>query len=606
VVTAFSQGVNQSSAGVDKGNSIINCHLYTGRLGRPGMGPFSITGQPNAMGGREVGGLANLLAAHLDLAEPAHRELVRSFWNSPVIAERAGLRAVELFDAIHAGRVKAVWIMATNPVVSLPDANRVREALARCEFVAVSEVARQTDTSRYAHVLLPAAAWGEKDGTVTNSERRISRQRAFLPPAGEAKPDWWILTRVARRMGWTEAFPYESAHEVFLEHAMLSAHRNVEGDVPRDFNLAGLAELSREAYDALEPVQWPVAPGGRGTERLFGDGRFFHADGKARLVTVIPRGPMNRPDDEFPLVLNTGRVRDQWHTMTRTGIAPTLANHTPEPCAELHPRDALAFGLRDGGFARLATRWGACVLRVKADPGVARGQVFVPIHWNAQTASDAGIGALVNPVVDPLSGQPELKHTPVRAEPFEVDWQGFAIVRPEARVDPRELAWWTRVQGEGVVRVEFAGRGRPVDWSRWAGRLLGDGAREDWIEAIDSAAGMLRAAAFDDDRLEACVYVSLRRDSLPARAWLESRFAGRIDARSRVAILAGRSPEGGADPGPTVCSCFGVGRNVILAAVREKGCDTPEKLGAALGCGTNCGSCVPELRGLIAVASSPA
>ncbi|HUP92454.1 MAG TPA: molybdopterin-dependent oxidoreductase [Solimonas sp.] len=225
VVTAFSQGVNQSSSGTDKVNAIINCHLLTGRIGKPGAGPFSITGQPNAMGGREVGGLANTLAAHLDF-EPAHRALVQEFWGSPRIAARPGLKAVDLFGAIHAGQVKAVWIMATNPVVSLPDADRVRAALAKCELVVVSDVVRATDTSALAHVLLPAAAWGEKDGSVTNSERRISRQRKFLPLPGEARPDWWIVCEVARRMGFADGFAFESAHEVFDEHCRLSGYGN--------------------------------------------------------------------------------------------------------------------------------------------------------------------------------------------------------------------------------------------------------------------------------------------------------------------------------------------------------------------------------------------
>ncbi|HXF67997.1 MAG TPA: molybdopterin-dependent oxidoreductase, partial [Burkholderiales bacterium] len=255
VVTVFSQGVNQSSAGVDKVNAIINCHLLTGRIGRPGAGPFSITGQPNAMGGREVGGLATALAAHLELGDERHRELVRSFWGSPRIAVRPGLKAVELFEAVGEGRVKALWIMATNPAVSLPDADRVRAALAKCEWVIVSDVVARTDTTACARVLLPAAAWGEKEGTVTNSERRISRQRAFLPAPGEARPDWWIVTQVARRMGYAEAFPYEKPYEIFREHARLSAWRNgprrgAGGEtVFRDFDLAGLAELDERDYE---------------------------------------------------------------------------------------------------------------------------------------------------------------------------------------------------------------------------------------------------------------------------------------------------------------------------------------------------------------------
>jgi len=292
VVTVYSQGVNQSSSGTDKVNSIINCHLLTGRIGKPGMGPFSFTGQPNAMGGREVGGLANMLAAHLELDNPRHRELVRTFWDSPAIAQRPGLKAVELFEAIERGQIKAVWIMGTNPVVSLPDGDQAKRALARCELVVSSDIVENTDTNAFAHVLLPALGWGEKDGTVTNSERRISRQRAFLPPPGEARADWRIICDVAQRMGYA-GFDFSDAHEIFDEHARLSAYRNdpgnggatadsheaaretqTDGNVPRVFNLGGLVALGRERYDALQPIQWPVpaasgaAP--HGTARLFG------------------------------------------------------------------------------------------------------------------------------------------------------------------------------------------------------------------------------------------------------------------------------------------------------------------------------------------------
>jgi len=606
-VTAFSQGVNQSSSGVDKVNSIINCHLLTGRIGKPGLGPFSITGQPNAMGGREVGGLATALAAHLELANAQHRELLREFWQCPAVPDKAGLKAVDLFEAIHAGSVKAVWIMATNPVVSLPEADRVRAALSRCELVVVSEVMARTDTSAHAHVLLPAAAWGEKDGTVTNSERRISRQRAFLPRPGEAKPDWQIVSEVAGRMGFASAFPYRSAYEVFVEHARLSAHE--QDRAPRGFNLAGLADLNPQAYDGLAPIQWPVpAPGHTGAQRLFTDGVFHHADGKARLVPLVPRAPEHSPDDDFPLILNTGRVRDQWHTMSRSGKSPKLATHTPEPYLEVHPQDAMACGVRDGRLARIASRWGACVLRVKAQPTVPRRQVFVPIHWSDQTASDARVGALVNPVVDPISGEPEFKHTPVRIEPFDVDWHGFVLARrplPRAALDG--ATWWTGITGARFVRYELAGRGAVASWNAWARALLDvQDAQADWLEASDVAEGMFRAAHVVDDRISACVFVSPRAEDLPARAWLSSLFAQeRLAELDRVSLLVGQPADPQADTGPTVCSCFGVGRNVIVNGIRE-GLGTVEALGQSLQCGTNCGSCVPELKALLAAARAEA
>ncbi|MDB5908620.1 MAG: nitrate reductase, partial [Massilia sp.] len=398
VVTAYSQGVNQSSAGTDKVNSIINCHLATGRIGKPGMGPFSLTGQPNAMGGREVGGMANMLAAHMELDNPAHRATVREFWNSPRIASKPGLKAVDLFNDIEAGKVKAVWIIATNPLVSLPDANQVQRALEKCELVVVSDIVAGTDTNAFAHVLLPALGWGEKDGTVTNSERCISRQRPFLAAPGEARADWQVLCQVAQRMGF-EGFDFDSAHEIFDEHARLSCFRNDPAGAPRAFNLAGLTGMDARQFDELEPVQWPVLARGVGTSRLFGDGRFARADGKARFVATATRLPAHMPDNEFPMVLNTGRVRDQWHTMTRTGKAARLADHVAESFIDIHPQDALLCGVREGELARVSSQWGAMVARVQHGGGIARGGVFIPIHWNGQSASDARVGTVVNPAV---------------------------------------------------------------------------------------------------------------------------------------------------------------------------------------------------------------
>jgi len=598
VVTAFSMGVNQSSSGTDKVNAIINCHLATGRIGRPGMGPFSLTGQPNAMGGREVGGLANMLAAHLDLDNPGHRDAVRTFWEAPRIADKPGLKAVDLFRAIEAGSVKAVWIMATNPVVSMPDADQVRRALAVCELVVVSDVMASTDLAPYAHVALPALAWGEKDGTVTNSERCISRQRAFLPAPGEARADWRALCDVAQRMGYA-GFDFDSAHAIFDEHARLSAWKNDDDGYRRAFRLDPLTGMSRAAYDALQPVQWPLNAAGEGTARLFGSGGFSYPDGKARFIATGVRAPANVPCSEFPLVLNTGRLRDQWHTMTRTGKSPRLAGHAAEPFVDLHPHDALLAGVREGELARISSRWGAMVARVAHGGGIARGAAFVPIHWNGQTASDARVGALVNPAVDPVSGEPEFKHTPVRIEPFGVAWYGFIMSRHDLSLEG--VAHWTRVRGSGFIRYELAGRA-PVtpDMAR---ALLGGseeaGEDADWIEYQDQSAGMLRAALLVDGCLEACLFVA-RTPDLPTRAWLGGLFAApELGPRERATLLAGRAVQAGPDPGPTVCSCFGVGRNTICAAIRAGDLQTPGQVTACLKAGGNCGSCIPEIKSLL-------
>ena len=591
VVTAFSQGVNQSSSGTDKVNSIINCHLLTGRIGKPGMGPFSLTGQPNAMGGREVGGLANMLAAHMELANPVHRETVQTFWDSPHIAAEAGLKAVDLFRAIEAGTVKAVWIMATNPMVSLPDANQVQRALEQCELVIVSDIVAGTDTNAFADVLLPALGWGEKDGTVTNSERCISRQRAFLPAPGEARADWRIVCDVAQRMGF-DGFGFDSPAAVFDEHARLSAFRN-EG--VRMFNLAGLAGMGERRYDDLEPVQWPVPAFGQGTERLFGDGRFAHPDGKARFVATAPRAPANAACSEYPLILNTGRVRDQWHTMTRTGRAPRLAGHTSESFIDMHPQDALLCGVREGELARVSSAWGAMVARVQHGGGIARGGVFVPIHWNGQNASDARVGIVVNPAVDPVSGEPEFKHTPVKVERFGVAWHAFVLSRSE--LDLSGVAHWTRVQGQGFARYELAGRGALLERGAWARELLGvNQADADWVDYEDRSEGVYRAVHMVGERIEQCIFMSPRLD-LPARGWLASLFASEaLDAADRAGMLAGQTVGMRADTGPTVCSCFGVGRATICDAIREQSLTTVPQVTACVKAGGNCGSCVPEIK----------
>ncbi len=610
VVTAFSQGVNQSSAGTDKVNSIINCHLLTGRVGQPGMGPFSLTGQPNAMGGREVGGLANMLAAHMELDNPSHRDLVQTFWQSPRMADRAGLKAVDLFHAIEQGKVKSVWIIATNPVVSLPDADQIRRALDKCELVVVSDIVERSDTNAYADVLLPALGWGEKDGTVTNSERCISRQRAFLPAPGEARADWCILAQFAQRLGFA-GFDFASPREVFDEHARLSGHRNGDvagqggagegGEPPirRVFNLAGLCGLDERAFDHLAPVRWPVPHAGASSARLFGDGRFAHADGRARFIATVPRAPANLPDREYPLALNTGRVRDQWHTMTRTGKSARLADHVAESFIDMHPHDALLYGVREGDLARVSSQWGAMVARVQHGGGIARGGIFVPIHWSGQSASDARVGALVNPVVDPVSGEPEFKHTPVMVERFGVAWHGFILSRATLALDG--VAHWTRVQGRGFSRYELAGRNQIADYSAWARALLGvRDADADWLEYEDRSAGMYRAVHLVDDRIEQTIFLSPRPD-LPSRSWLASMFASAVLGEAdRAGLLVGQPLERGADAGPTVCSCFGVGRNTICDAIRLKDLSTVPQVTACVKAGGNCGSCIPEIKKLLA------
>ena len=424
-LTIYSQGVNQSSAGTDKVNAIINCHLATGRIGRPGMGPFSVTGQPNAMGGREVGGLANQLAAHMSFND-ADIDRIGRFWKAANIAHRPGLKAVDLFDAVLEGRIKAIWIAATNPAVSMPRADLVRQSLEVCPFVVVSDC-WPTDTTKYANVVLPAAGWSEKDGMVTNSERRISRQRSFRPPPGQAKSDWWMFAEVGRRMGWAAAFAYTNAAKVFREHAALSAFEN---DGRRVFDIGALASLTDAEYDDCEPLQWPLPAGGQlENGRLFSKGGFPLLDGRARFVQTEYRPVSSKPDRQRPFVLNTGRIRDQWHTMTRTGLVPRLMTHREEPFLELSPHDATKLCVGDGDLVRLETHHGATILRTKSNLGQRPGEVFVPMHWTDQFVANGPIGKLVAGICDPVSGQPELKATPVKLAPVPTLWRGLLFAK---------------------------------------------------------------------------------------------------------------------------------------------------------------------------------
>ena len=595
-VTCYSQGVNQSAQGTDKVNAIINCHLATGRIGKPGMGPFSLTGQPNAMGGREVGGLANQLAAHMGFS-PTEIDRVRRFWRAPRMATHEGLKAVQMFEAIEDGRIKALWVMATNPAVSLPRAGAMRDALAGLDLFVVSENMRRNDTVEAgAHVLLPAAAWGEKDGTVTNSERRITRQRAFMPAPGEARADWWIVSQVARRMGFASAFSYRVAADVFREHAALSAFENGRR---RDFDLGGLAGISDPQFEALAPTQWPVrTQEKRRQRRFFADGGFFTADHKARFVA--PEMPaLHEPvSDEFPFRLNTGRVRDQWHTMTRSGASPRLALHCPEPFVEVAPQDAQARGLVDGAFARVTTHHGAVVLRVVVSAGQQPGALFVPIHWSAATASCARIGDLVAPATDPHSGQPEAKATPAAIAAVAFASRGFALARRPIGLPAS--TWWARVAVTGGIGYLLASDVPVTVWQEAARALLGRGVEPvEFAEYIDVPRGLYRVAAFAQGRLEGCLFIGPAAAAPHWDAVKEMFAADAMAPAQRRMVLSARSADGVPDAGPIVCSCFGVGLNAIRGALGSGAAASVEEIGKALRAGTNCGSCLPELRRIV-------
>ena len=595
-VSLFSMGSNQSSQGVAKGLAIINAHLATGRIGKPGACPFSITGQPNAMGGRETGGLANTLAAHMDF-EPQACARVQRFWSSPAIAERPGLKAVDMFEAVHDGRIKALWVMATNPAVSMPDAGRVREALARCPFVVVSEAMAETDTTAFAHVKLPALTWGERNGTVTNSERRISRQRPLFPPPGEARADWAIVADVATRMGHADAFNWRSSADVFREYVRLTAYENPgPGKGGRFLNLGPLGVAD---YNRLEPVQWPVTAEG-GVARLFTDGRFQTPDGRARMVATNPQGPAEAPSAAFPLWLNTGRVRDQWHTMTRTALAPELNLHTPEPYVEIHPADAARLGVVEGALVRIRTPRGEAAGVARVTDRQRPGALFMPMHWTAAYAPQGRSNGLIAPHRDPISGQPEFKHTPAAAEPWGETWRGFCLSRTALAAPADEGLVWRRIRREHAELHEFAGRGDQVERARLVKALarVPGRARRELVSLDDETRGAYRRAWLEDGRLERVLIVTAGR--LPPRDWLADLFGqDRLSIEDRMTLLAGQPIGPVEDKGALVCACLKVG-TVAIAKARAAGAHTVEAVGAATGAGTNCGSCRVEIARLIA------
>jgi assimilatory nitrate reductase catalytic subunit len=594
VVTLYSQGVNQSAQGTDKVNAIINCHLATGRIGKVGASPFSLTGQPNAMGGREVGGLANQLAAHMAFTPP-DIDRVRRFWKAPRIATHEGLKAVQMFEAIGRGEIKALWVMGTNPAVSLPDADAARDALRKLELLVISENVRSNDTvNAGAHVLLPAQAWGEKSGTVTNSERRISRQRAFLTPPGETKPDWWIVGEVAKRLGFGAAFDFKSPADLFREHAALSAFEN---NGHRDFDIGALKAVSDEGFDAMAPVQWPVREGAEPQARFFGEGGFFATDHMARFVA--PEIPSLRTETTAarPLRLNTGRIRDQWHTMTRTGASPRLGQHLPEPFVEIHPEDALRTGVTDGSFARVTTDYGQCILKVVVSERQQRGMLFAPIHWSEANATAARVGALVAPFTDPFSGQPENKATPASITPYEFVFSGFVLSRR-----PFELpahAWWARVAVIGGHGYLLADNADLAGWQNWLRAQAG----EDFAEYKDLGGGVYRGASFANGRIETCLFIGPAHDAGDWNVVKNLFAADALGDEQRRMLLSGKSTDGLASAGPVVCACFGIGRTTICDAIAA-GARSVADVGAKLKAGTNCGSCIPELKRLIAQTGS--
>lgn len=590
VVTVFSQGVNQSSSGVDKGNALINCHLASGKIGKPGATPFSITGQPNAMGGREVGGLTNQLAAHMGFDKPEDIQRVETFWHAPNMARKEGLKAVDMFRAIEEGKIKAVWIMATNPAVTMPEAGRVRKALEKCDLVMVSDCIGNTDTAKLADLVLPATTWSEKHGTVTNSERCISLQKGFLNAPGEARHDWEIICQFAQKLGYGEHFDYAHQVDVFREHAALSGLDNHHS---RGFNISALAHIDKKDYENFTPLRWPVTDHSpEGTDRLFTDGRFFTPDGRARLIPIEARLPVNTPAAD-QVILNTGRIRDQWHTMSRTGTAAKLLGHVDEPYIDIHPEDIERFGLTEGDLAVLANQGQRYFGRVKKSRDQREGEVFVPMHWNGKYAASSCADALVNAVVDPICGQPEFKHSPVRISAFKQAWNGFLVCADD--ITPA-CEYWAKITLDGGYKFRLADGECPDNWAGWVKDQFPH--IDDWVDVCDSDQQFFRAAGFAQGKLQVVFSAATDKTSAREMRWLEQQLGQEIDANTRFAILAGIPGGGVEDEGAMVCSCYQVGENTIAKAIKG-GCDSVEALGEKLKCGTNCGSCIPELKALL-------
>ncbi len=656
-LSLYCQGLNQSSSGTAKNATLINLHLATGQIGKPGAGPFSLTGQPNAMGGREVGGLANLLSAHRDMGNATHRAEVAKLWGVADVPSKPGKTAVEMFQAAADGEIKALWIACTNPAQSMPDQATVRRALERCEFVVVQEAFATAATCDFADLLLPATTWGEKEGTVTNSERRISRMRAAVPAPGEAKHDWQIVVDFAKRLeargvngvrsefktttpedthnlqrnsaltpmtlqpekngpNTTTLFPYKSPEHIWQEHR--------ESTRGRDLDITGLS------YALLEqqgPQHWPFRENDtQGKTRLYEDGVFPTPDGKARFA-ALPWLPLAEPrESRYPFSLTTGRLRDQWHGMTRTGTIGRLFGHVPEPVVQLHPQDMARRGLKEGDLVQVTSKRGSIVIPLQASTALGLTQAFIAMHWGAETLSGrsstgtvlAGVNALTTSAFCPTSKQPELKHTAVKVLKAELPWTLLAMGwLPETSA----LSTLTELRGL-MPQFEFAscvpfGRERTGVLLRAAAHEAPDDATLAQIETLlglntadtlryaDRRLGQRRSARLVRADESAQLHAVLLAGDTQAEHWIKPLLQGELPAQDygrRLLMAGAKAPVALPVASPQVCTCFNVNEDAIQAALN--GCEGGESqrlaaLQQRLQCGTNCGSCLPEVQRLV-------
>jgi len=577
-ITLFCQGVNQAENGVDKGNAIINAHLATGKIAKSGCGPFSITGQPNAMGGREVGGLANQLAVHRAFDADSIKQ-VQAFWDSPEIATKPGLKAVELFEAVERGEIKVLWIMATNPVVSLPDNQMVKRALEACPFVIVSDITAESDVAKYADVLLPAAGWGEKQGMVTNSERRLSRQRQFQTPPGEAKSDWWAISQVGQALCALEktqnGFAFTSERAVFREYAAMTG---MNADSPLKLDFSQYANLTEQEYEEWVPTQW-------GGERPFADGIYSHPDGKARFV-LTSESP-TRLERTKGWWLNTGRQRDQWHTMTRTGHIAHLAASELEPTVYMNTLSATQNRLKAGQLTKLfqPTSNTGIYAKVAIDEGLGFQDLFMSMHWAGRYGGESSVNAIINSAKDPISGQPAFKSSYVEVQDAAVKTYGMFI---GTQFDSGKFLY-SAFQAESNLGIwRFAHDKRPKKQSFCR-------TEKSRRITIDIAQGWL-AVDYDlvgDVRIIRSVLV-VSSEPIQTDYTNFTHLIGKPMELSQLLTITQSQSSA-----KLVCSCFRVTDKQIHDAMEKQDCTSLTQLQNKLKCGTNCGSCVSQIKQMV-------
>ena len=657
-LSLYCQGLNQSSSGTAKNAALINLHLATGQIGKPGAGPFSLTGQPNAMGGREVGGMANLLSAHRDLANPQHRAEVAALWGVADVPSQPGKTAVEMFQAAADGEIKALWIACTNPAQSMPDQATVRRALQRAEFVVVQEAFATAETCAYADLLLPATTWGEKTGTVTNSERRISRVRTAVPAPGEARHDWAIAVQFAHQLearlrpGQPTLFPYTTDHADQGAQAVWNEHR--ESTRGRDLDITG---LSWALLESAGPQQWPcpanLTDSGNddnsattlptrtrdiGKARLYEDGIFPTADGRARFAAHAWQPTAEQRESRYPFSLTTGRLRDQWHGMTRTGTLGRLFGHVAEPCVQLHPHDMERRKLKNGDLVHVTSKRGSIVVPVQADATVGLSQAFMAMHWGSEFLSGcsstgerlAGVNALTTSAFCPTSKQPELKHAAVKVLKAELPWTLLAMawLPADSAQDVREalaalMAQFPLFQFTSCVPfsnntpLNEPGRERMGVLLRAAAHEPPPDAVIERIEALiglatadtlryaDQKRGQRRAARLVRHGSATMLEAIVLAGDTSAEGWLKTLLQEELPAQSygRLLLVPGaKAPVAVQSRGKPVCTCLNVTDAAItteLAQCHGTDADRLAQLQGKLRCGTNCGSCLPELKRMV-------